>query len=636
MKLLIGRKYEQEFNSAFLLIHGCAALEDYAASGELADGTAEITYGMNTYRYDASIENAQFAGAENSAEEAEQGFTVWGATWFSKLRGEQGAESADALWLDFMKNLADGYHNRYAILTYEPQKGEEIKVAEVEGIAKRVLNALHPAFYNEPNENNRPTITVQAASEENQLEETQDIYGISLRLSLNCGGQSEYVIGKIYFEKHFSEMRPMPRQNGLLMKKTIDGLEKKTEEKKGGSANGGVGTGDNKKESKLSSKDELARDNALKALGDCISKSIGGQDNFLNYLIIGEGKEESGDRDVETVNRLLERTADGTHELQCDGVKVLCISHLQWKSWAFDVSIGGTKALRFTFDLDKVLSIKCLNCFRFTEDGQHKQYDVLVMKNEVLLQGKEENGEPSVVRIPTIATEGLGLTKEETDRIRKESVLAQHIIPRSCVLSATDSLGGMTCNCIRCASQLFSVYYDQNGKVINDAAKAKRTEVLCKDCQYPEKVYYNPLTDTRDETVSLVLDVNTMTLIRKDKAKECPWCRRHYNSNAHYCNTCLLAEKVVQAKPTSEDSPVMEDIRQARALYKQYAYILPLLLRVVTCFNFKKKYCVEDDGVIIFIIGKRRYRFDKINAKRTGMIKSATRMFKRERPNRSV
>ena len=593
MKLLIGRKYEQEFNSAFLLIRDCAALEDYSARGELENGTAEISYGMNTYHYDESIENAQFTGSENSTEEIEQGFTVWGATWFSKLRGEKGAESADALWLDFMKNLADGYHNKYAILTYEPQQGEKIQIAEVEGIAKRVLNQFHSSFYGAAHENDRPVITVQEASKENQDEVTQDIYGVSLRLSLNCGGHSEYVIGKIYFEKHFSEMRPMTHQNALTMDASLNDLEKTSSTKRGDVSKEG-GAGGEKKQSNLSNKDTLTRDNALKALSECINKSISGQDNFLNYLILSDA------HDIETVNRLLRRTADSTHELKCDGVKVLCISHLQWKSWAFDVSIGGTKAFSFTFDLDKVLTVKCLNCYRIAEDGQHKEYDVLVMKNEVLLKGEEGEEETQVVRIPAIDVDGLGLTQEETELIRKKSLFADHVMPRSCTLNVLDANGGKNCLCLRCSSQLFSVYYDKKGAVTSDEKKAQRQEILCNDCRHPEKVYYDPLTDSRSETASLVIDVNTMTLIRKDEAKKCSWCGRYYKGESQ-CRVCLSADKVANADPNSEDPRVVAELEQARGLYKQYASILPLLLRMVTCFKYKKKYCFEDDGIIILL-----------------------------------
>lgn len=119
-----------------------------------------------------------------------------------------------------------------------------------------------------------------------------------------------------------------------------------------------------------------------------------------------------------------------------------------------------------------------------------------------------------------------------------------------------------------------------------------------------------------------------MTLIRKDKAKKCSWCGRYYKGDSQ-CNVCLSADKVANADPNSEDPRVVAELEQARGLYKQYASILPLLLRMVTCFKYKKKYCFEDDGIIIFVIGKRRYRFDKLNAKRMGMIKAASRMRKK-------
>lgn len=619
MKVLVGRKYEEEFKNAFLLISECMALEECSVQGSLKSKTAEIVYGGMTYRYDEAIENAQFAG-EEAINGQEQGFTAFGATWFSELRGEGLVNSADALWIKVITEISSLYHRKFSMLTYRPKDGEgaDVTKEKAEEIAKNFLNAFHPDFYAEEETEYRPKVRVTEAKNCLVDEEIQDIYGVSLRLALNCGGQSEYVIGKIYFQKYASGMKPLSRYEALDMDNILQSFH--TAEESVGRKN--VEITRVEKDSNLSGSDSIAKENALTALEDCINDSVAGRDNFLNYLLMDAQTEMNKDREI--IGRLLSRTDNSNHELQCDEVKVLYISHLQWKSKIFDAYINGEKALRFVFGLNNRFSLKCLTCKNEPSVQERFGEVLLVYNNEVILK-QEEVGDVKSVSLIDATQDAFGVSEEEMQLIRSRGLINDHIKVRKCALSVNRSK--KICSCVRCQSQLIPVYYDAQGKVTSDSKNADKQDWLCKLCQRPEKVYYKPLEDESVVTATLALDVNTWTLTKiDDTTKICSCCGRRYKQKEKEskCELCSTAEKLaIKGKPAKGVEITQED-KRAKALYKEYASVLPVLLRVFSCS--KAKYCVEDDGLMIFIVGKKLYRFNKLDVGKTGIVCSAKKV----------
>lgn len=57
----------------------------------------------------------------------------------------------------------------------------------------------------------------------------------------------------------------------------------------------------------------------------------------------------------------------------------------------------------------------------------------------------------------------------------------------------------------------------------------------------------------------------------------------------------------------------------AKKLYRKYAGMLSLGVRLAHLFA--KKYCKEEDNVILFELGRDCYVFDKLNFKERGFIK---------------
>jgi hypothetical protein len=153
-------------------------------------------------------------------------------------------------------------------------------------------------------------------------------------------------------------------------------------------------------------------------------------------------------------------------------------------------------------------------------------------------------------------------------------------------------------------------------KIIDKAGKAFE---FCRNCRYPERVYFDPQGGGKGVEIPafrIALDVNSMRPVDKTMAKICKTCGRTFKSSKSVCNLCGFANLAADGNLTDEQKSA------AAALYKEYAHILPLSWR---CFG-GKKYCFEDDGMIVFVIGKNKYRFDKLTAKSTGILKAARKM----------
>ena len=77
------------------------------------------------------------------------------------------------------------------------------------------------------------------------------------------------------------------------------------------------------------------------------------------------------------------------------------------------------------------------------------------------------------------------------------------------------------------------------------------------------------------------------------------------------CPTCLKSED--------------DQDEEKKALYKKYKSLLPLSVRLLSIFA--KKFCVEDEELIIFVIGKKKYAFNKLCVKEKGYFDKPSRMY---------
>ena len=592
MEILIGTKYKTEFESAFRLILDCPTFADngYKVSGDI-DRIGSfgvdlfIRDGKNEYAYDPSIPNAQFKDDEDDETSDEIGFELAGASWFRGVRGGKSADSADAHWMQFIEKAATLYHKKYSIVEYKQQKKELMGREEAFSTAQKLVKFLWPDIVL------RPKDLMKVTDEDVLKEEAEDIYGLSLRLALNGGtGQSERVLGKVYFRGRFIkherriELVPLLKREASAIDKTLSNFRDEED-------------GEQEPFVPDDSRVEMLTNNALNALEKLIESS--GDEGFVDSLLLDEK------RDQPIVDTMLELTAHKECELQCDELKVLGISHVQWDASVFDCMINGAKKLRFIFGLNNTLTVKCLNCADSTS---------FIVKDNALMLVAGKPHEATSLPLRNVKDDNLGFSTAEIATIKARGAHKTHLKTVVC----QNLRGAETCKCVRCQSQLFTV---------PSADKTKPGKQYCKDCRYPEIVYFDPINEEEVQTTQMRFSVNDLRMIKADALmRECSCCGRNFSvrsakkeDDRTLCPLCELTDAV--ANKTDELSP--EEKEEAKKLYKQYAQILSVWKRAFSAF--KTKYCFEDERLIVFVVGKKQYRFDKLGITEHGYIDTAKR-----------
>ena len=360
------------------------------------------------------------------------------------------------------------------------------------------------------------------------------------------------------------------------------------------------------------------KNNALQAL-DNLSKGTvaarSGMRTFNDCILISDlGKRRSTGEpilDLDELEELIKENADdvifgqdgiiiqeikdsmlnNASKIECTGIKVLGIVHLRWKNSAYDVSINGKKYFRFMFGLNDSVAIKCLNC---VESCTNEAESYIVDENAILL---EEN---KFIRIRDVNAENLGLAQEDFALIEKKGIFKKHL----------QKVGGSAeCQMMGCKDKLCCA-----SQIFVDGEKR-----YCKTCRYPEIVYFDPLASTEEEgqlslTKRLNFYIDEMAMRPIDKnAKPCADCKRLIRKGVR-CSLCSINENTLDE----------EEKRQAEALYREYADMLPVSLRTFSMFS--KKYCFEDVGTILFIIGTDRYYFHKTSIHDKGYLLPVTKV----------
>lgn len=282
---------------------------------------------------------------------------------------------------------------------------------------------------------------------------------------------------------------------------------------------------------------------------------------------------------IPKIQTMLKLLATGeTKELECTHVTVLGISHVEWQNLAYDVNVGGKVALRLVVGLNNSVSLYCVNCSR---DGV-----LLVENNNVLFDDSDEEC------VLDTGMRDLGLSDADVKHIKSCALISKHLFKVACPENPRNS----DCARMICAGQAVE-YTDADGSV-------KRK---CKGCPYPEVVYHNifsPNYDAGRLTASLNIDEQAFVLT-DGKVKTCKSCGRTYaehTGRSGYCRLC--------GDDGFTDS--------GKKLYRKYAKMLSPDVRIKHLFA--KKCCKEDSNIIIFVLGKDRYVFNKLDARDSGYI----------------
>ena len=315
---------------------------------------------------------------------------------------------------------------------------------------------------------------------------------------------------------------------------------------------------------------------------NAMDKLINNNDiNFADYICY------SDESDKLAVENLLAQLSHDAIELECQRVDILYISHITASSFLYNVNYRGKPLFRLSSGINKALTFSCLNC---------ASNEMLVESNMI---SYEVDGQAKSVTLE-LNLPNFGLSKEQIDEIKENSTLKDHYIHVSCPLSHR----GQECKSIKCKTKLFD-------------ADGKGTLYKCKDCPYPE-IVYTAVNGEKKYTPALVFAKDIMTLVDKNsetiEVEKCESCGRFFTKNALKKKLCPICDKA--NKGLGDD--------QNKQLYKEYKGLLPLSVRAFSIFN--KKFCFEDNELIIFLLGKKKYLFNKLSVKEKGCIEKPRKM----------
>ncbi len=563
-RITVGKQYKEEFGSIYRMFRGARGQSFLSSEvGILSASEDRIVTATDEFIYDPESEGFN-SSSEGSG--AAIGFKKSGASWFAPLRGEKMSEDLQnsANWQKLIEAVAADYHRNYSFIEYKKVKDAQTKRME-EAVATKFTSTLLEKFFpgkkfSEPKE--RPSTK-------------EDIYGLSLRLDISGGmGQTEPILCKVYFSKADGRLRPLAREEAARVDRHFDEMPDESVTDR----NETIGNADLK-----------LVDDALGAFGRIIE---GDSDNdFSSYAYFGE--ETSGEikTDMDRVRYMLDHLANSeVKTLECSGVKVLGISHVQWENSEFSVAMNGKDVLNITVGLNFNLSLNCTNC----KSGD----SALIINNEILFEDEEN----LKIVLDPLAND-FGVTPSEYGIIASMSNMARHLKTVSC---PNDSLGEklpFRCTRIVCDSQMFEV----------DKGVYK-----CKNCNRSEIVYrdiFAGMQSAREQeyryTPNLEYAQDRGELYDKSKLKVCSCCGRKFMPKTLVggeCPTCRgMGGKGDEQKKLSKKR------------YTSYKNMLDPMIRLAHAFN-SQKYCNEDDGVIVFVLGRDRYIFDKALASDSGYI----------------
>lgn len=315
--------------------------------------------------------------------------------------------------------------------------------------------------------------------------------------------------------------------------------------------------------------------NALDAMDSLIDNP---NNNFADYLCF------SDDEDLRIVNDLLEKLSHSAIELECQRVDVLYITHVQTNSFAYNIISKNKTLFNMTLGINDTVTISCANC---------QKGAVLVARNQISFT--KPSGE-KVNYYLDFNTQNLGLSDSQIEEILEYSDLQKHVKSIAC----QSGNGKTLCSCFKCDSQLFV------------APIGEQLRYACLDCPYPEIVYVNKDGDTF-YTPNLTFAFDKKDLVDDTTPTAyCSKCGRAFSESAlvgGQCKTCRDAEGA--------------NVEKAKLLYKRYKDFLPLSTRMSPT---KKKYCYEDEEIILFVVGKKQYIFNKLNVKEFGYVPKPKRI----------
>lgn len=561
-RILVSNDYKETFDAVSKLIRAGAFYGTESAKYEVR-GNAIYD---GTYEYVLSGKNTDAEKQENHY------FTPSGATWFKCLRGEY-EQNDDAIWYNFMIDVREEYHKQYSVVVYEqlPKSKEELKKAQE--ISENIIAGFATLFCDELN---IEEAEFHPVTDEKTVE---DIFGASMRIELSAeatSGASLPLLCKVYFNRNSLGTKPLTWQMAKQYDREIASLIPEE-----------------------SRADECDRSEGVIANTiDAMEKLFNNQEiNFADYTWLGEIGMPTTDDEERAANfkdendsalsenerkqrralrKMYIQMSHDNFALECQRVDLLYISHIKAESYVCDMYTNGTPTLRIELGINNSVTIKCLNC----GNG-----DILVDRNEIFYEVKGVKK----VAVLDLSRKNFGLSDEVIDEIKQHSSISKHFIRKTCM---------NICSQLKCKSQLFNI----NG------------ELYCSDCSRQEIIY----TDTEGKkffTPTMTVATDTMKVYAPESAElellgMCSMCKRTVSNENLERGMCKGVCASAANKNDKRSKP--------KKLYKTYRGVLPLTTRIAALTSSKR--CYEDNEIVVFAVGNKKYILNKLNIKERGYL----------------
>ena len=563
---ILGADYKSAFEGARRIIKSGMLAEEMPGCYVDADGC--INNGNNSFEF---IDGNVF---QNEIPESDFKITNDGANWFAPVRNFSNSTAAGSLsqgahlWEEFLSDISRKYHDKFFLVACK-KKSNEARDEE------RIRASFEKYYLYTQNvmKNFYPEITDWEFSPVFDENNSEDIYGLSLRLQIGTGGEKEIpVLGTLYLKQH-SKLRMMPLsvENAKRIEQNLDDIS------------------DDDEYSNHLNRDLDSTSNALNTLFSEFSR-IMSEDKSGELLADCIHFDKADERNLRT---LLSRIQNDNKTLVCKQVEILGISHVSWEKQTFIVSEKNSSKEMFAViaGVDETLLMLCLGC---DEEGE------IILGNRIATTDSETNESRIYSINPDLSN--LGLSEKDIEYIRRNSKVSSHHL-------AVGALCGMPrnenrCRRIRCKSQLVTL-------------KTQRGECrFCADCHYPEVVFR-----TNDSqlyyTPDLLFNADSIQLEPADRIskKPCACCGRHVTElkNDLYCRLCATA--------FSSDAAVL---KVGVENYKKYRSIFPLQKRLSS--SKKIKLCFEDAELLLFVLGEDKYIFHKLWLDNDGYLPSPVKV----------
>lgn len=395
-----------------------------------------------------------------------------------------------------------------------------------------------------------------------EQEGIEDIYGASLRMELTDGtGEAVPVLGKVFFRKTPKGILAYGKDDAENINKYLQAFDKP-------------------QDNYASSQNSLElTDTVIDAL-DRLVHPAESSEYILDDCIIF-----ASDNDKKAVEIMVEKGPNERVDILCVSMSVMNISHVRWQNDSYNIRLGDKTVLKANVGIGGKFNLWCNNCRKKTP---------LVESDKI----KFSYGGKKKLLVIDLAREDFGIPADILAEIKASGVFSKHIVKICCNEN------------IRLAGACVRYVCDGDSITLDDG------QIKCKNCPYPEVTFACEDGVVR-YTANLAFARDRMTLVPKDKVVECECCKRNFYSeekkDGFVCDFCRTAKIGIAGMDYS-------DYKEGNKLYRKYAGMLPLSLRVQ---NIRKhKYCKEDEDCILFILNKTTLIFYKEKLGEKGFLPS--------------